>query len=314
MKALLFKLFSYLLPLFFLTGLITHLLGSGQPCVGRWDLTLMWGGTRRACWLEITEEKGSFSGRFGGPTGSASPVSNLRLDGSRLTFSTRDYWYSDGKGWMDVAFAVNVDQISGLVTRAHETIEVNGRRAPILRTTRRPRWGDPLPIFNGKDLTGWRLTDPSASNWIVEEGLLVNKGKGANIVTEQQFQDFRLHIEFNCPPGCNSGIYLRGRYEVQIEDNELHAPLTNRMGAIYGFIAPEVQIPRRAGEWQTFDITLLGRSVSVLHNSRLIIRNREIPGITGGAMDSDEGQPGPLYLQGDHGGLAFRHIVITPAR
>jgi hypothetical protein len=144
--------------------------------------------------------------------------------------------------------------------------------------------------------------------------VLRNTGRGSNLATEQRFNDFKLHIEFKCPPGCNSGIYLLGRYEVQIEDDEAKSPPTSWMGGVYGFLAPEVEMPRRPGEWQSFDIILRGRWVTIVQNGQTIVRGREIPGITGGALDSDEGQPGPIYLQGDHGGLEFRNIVITPAQ
>jgi hypothetical protein len=85
------------------------------------------------------------------------------------------------------------------------------------------------------------------------------------------------------------------------------------MGAIYGFLAPVPEQPRRPGTWQTFDITFVGRFVTIVQNGTAIISNQEIPGITGGALDSEEGLPGPIYLQGDHGGIAYRNIILTPA-
>ena len=137
---------------------------------------------------------------------------------------------------------------------------------------------------------------------------------GSNIVTDQSYKDFKLHIEFRYPKGSNSGVYLRGRYEIQIEDGDIPEPENNQMGAIYGFIAPSEPIKKAPGEWQSFDVTLIGRMVTVVANGDTIICNREIPGITGGAINSHESEPGPLLLQGDHEVIDYRNIVITPAK
>jgi len=134
-------------------------------------------------------------------------------------------------------------------------------------------------------------------------------------VLGQRFGDFKLHVEFNCAPGSNSGVYLRGRYELQIEDDPEPEGPTMRTGGVYGFLAPTPEQPCRPGEWQTYDITLVGRVVTVVQNGQTIIDKQEIPGITGGALDSDEALPGAIYLQGTEAGhVAFRNITITPAR
>ena len=174
--------------------------------------------------------------------------------------------------------------------------------------------GEPIVLFNGRDLSGWRLRFPEVHNgWGVAEGALEAHPPSADLVGDRQFTDFKLHIEFNCPKGCNSGVYLRGRYEVQIEDDSLKAPVNCRMGGIYGFLAPKPEMPRRPGEWQSYDVVLIGRRVTYAQNSVTIIDGEEIPGITGGALDSREGLPGPIFLQGDHGRVSYRNIVATPA-
>jgi hypothetical protein len=123
----------------------------------------------------------------------------------------------------------------------------------------------------------------------------------------------RVQAEFRYPRGSNSGLYLRGRYEAQIEDNFGADPDSHRIGGIYGFLAPRVNTARRAGEWQTFDITLVGRRITTVFNGETVIDRQEIPGITGGALDSREGEPGPIMLQGDHGVVEFRKLTLTPA-
>jgi 3-keto-disaccharide hydrolase len=190
-----------------------------------------------------------------------------------------------------------------------------GRRAPDLKRSAPPAWGQPVALFNGKDLEGWRPHFPQRPNgWAVQEGRLVNATPGNDLVTQRTFTDFQLHAEFRYPKGSNSGIYLRGRYELQIEDSFGQDPESHGLGSIYGFLAPRVNAAKPAGEWQICDVTLVGRMVTVTLNGEKILDNQEIPGITGGALDSDEGAPGPIYLQGDHGPVEFRNMNLTPAK
>ena len=133
---------------------------------------------------------------------------------------------------------------------------------------------------------------------------MINEAHGANLRSSRTFDDFKLHVEYNCPDGGNSGIYLRGRYEVQVEYEPLeHSAPERRIGSIYGFLTPAVD-PRTPGKWESYDITLVGRIVTVVRDGATILDHQEIPGITGGALDSREGEPGPIYIQGNHtGGL-----------
>jgi hypothetical protein len=149
----------------------------------------------------------------------------------------------------------------------------------------------------------------------VVDGILTNAGGGGNLVTTRSFEDFKLHAEFRYPKGSNSGLYLRGRYEVQIEDSpERLEPGPLHVGGVYGFLPPTENAAKAPGEWQRFDITLVGRRVTIVLNGRTVIADQIIPGITGGALDSDEGAPGPIYIQGDHGPIEFRRLVLTPGR
>ena len=132
-------------------------------------------------------------------------------------------------------------------------------------------------------------------------------------MTTRKFDDFKVHFEVNCPNEANSGFYLRGRYEMQLEYEPADKnPIERRMGAIYGRIPPSVELPETPGQWETFDITLVGRTVTILRNGKMTIDHKEIEGITGGALDANEGEPGPFYIQGDHtGGLKFRNITVS---
>jgi hypothetical protein len=147
------------------------------------------------------------------------------------------------------------------------------------------------------------------------DGALLSPGKGPELITNRRFDDFRLHIEFNCGKGANSGIYLRGRYELQVENDPEPEGPTMRTGGVYGFLAPDPEVPRVPGVWRRYDVELVGRTITVALDGRTIIDHQEIPGITGGALDSREAQPGPIYLQGSEDGhVSYRNIVVTPAR
>ena len=170
-----------------------------------------------------------------------------------------------------------------------------------------------MELFDGKDLAGWKPRSADVkSRWEARDGVLVNTAASTDLVSERKFTDFQLHAEFRYPAGSNSGIYLRGRYEVQIEDDYGEEPDSHRIGGVYGFLTPSVNAAKKAGEWQTLDITLVGRTVKVVLNGERIIDRQVIPGVTGGALDSDEGAPGPILLQGDHGPIEFRRVTLTP--
>lgn len=184
------------------------------------------------------------------------------------------------------------------------------------------KFGASIPLFNGKDLTGWRLTTPGdVSGWSVQDGLLINRpvqeeGKPhknyGNLRTDQEFEDFNLTLEFRLPKGGNSGVYLRGIYEVQVADT-FGKPLDpHNCGGLYSRICPTESAEKPAGEWQTFDITLVNRHVNVILNGKTIIANQPVLGPTGGALWPEVNKPGPLYLQGDHTGVDYRNIVLKP--
>ena len=287
----------------------------GQPFLGRWDLTLKAPGREYPSWLELREENGQLKAQMVGRWGNARPLPSAEFSNGHLTFvSPKEE--EDSKADLVFEGALEGKSLSGTVNspdgKAWQWI---GRRAPSLKRATPPTWAAPIPLFNGKDLTGWHEDKPGASAaWKVENGLLVSPGNGPELVNNSKFEDFKLHVEFNCGPESNSGVYLRGRYEVQIETDSISEPPSHHTAGVYGFLAPTPELPRKPGEWQTYDITLIGRMVTVVQNGKTVIDNKEIPGITGGALDSHEELPGPIYLQGsEKGHVLFRSIVITPA-
>ena len=195
-----------------------------------------------------------------------------------------------------------------------ESVAWSATRAPSLHRADAAVWGQPQRLI-GDDLAGWQPRSADrAGCWTVSDGLLRATPPCVDLLSVAKYDDFKLELEFRYPEGSNSGVYLRGRYEIQIQDDRDKAVDPLRIGGVYGFVAPRVNAAGQPGEWQSMYIELLGRRVTVFLNGIEVIANREIPGITGGALDSDEASAGPLMLQGDHGPIEFRNVVITPAR
>ncbi len=286
-----------------------------QTLIGRWDLTVTTPTGTYPSWLEFQRSGyrtlvGSFVGRFG----SARPISKVEFKDGSFHFTIPPQWEGrtddmtfDGKLEGDVIRGETTDDKGKKITW-------EGHRAPSLKRTQPPKWGEGVKLFNGSDLTGWKPRNSSVKNgWLAKDGMLVNEAPGNDLLTEKLFTDFKLHAEFRYPKGSNSGVYLRGRYEVQIEDDYGQEPDSHKIGGVYGFLTPCVNASKKPGEWQILEVTLIGREVTIVLNGERIIDRQTIPGITGGALDSDEGKPGPIMLQGDHGRIEFRNLTIVPA-
>jgi hypothetical protein len=296
----------------FLLPMAVVALQAAQPFAGRWDLTVTTPKDAYPSWMEFTESGGQPKVRVVGRVASVHPGTDVKLEGSHLTFTTKEWFDGEIKVAWDLHFAGG--KLTGAESRADGVVgQIVGVPAPALQRAAPAAWSKPEWLFDGKDLNGWEPDDPPNNHWVAQGGELVNLAAGANIRTTRKFGDFKLHIEYNCPGDGNSGVYLRGRYEVQVEyekvgeNDQFHG-----MGSIYGFLAPAVEISKRPGQWESYDVTLVGRNVTVVRDGQTTIDHKEIPGITGGAIDSHEGEPGPLYIQGDHtGGMKYRNIAIS---
>lgn len=284
-----------------------------KAVMGRWGLTVQTPGGDQPAWLEVRiSGPQAVVGQFVGWHGSARPISRVDVSDSGLSF-TIPKQFERGDGDLTLEGKLDGDQLSGtILTPDGSTVNWTGRRSPSLIPKTEPTWGDTITLFNGVDLSGWQVIQ-GPSQWEVDDGILRNNKPGGNIVTDQKFEDFQLHLEFRYAPHGNSGVYLRGRYEVQVLDGPTEEPDSHLQGGIYGFLTPSEIITNGPGEWNTYDITLVGRQVTIVINGTTVISKQAIPGITGGALDSDEGAPGPLMLQGDHTAIEYRNITITPA-
>jgi hypothetical protein len=292
-----------------------------SPYAGRWDLTVTpQTGNPFPQWMEITEKDGKLDGRFQPRGGAWRPLVAAKVDNGHLILTLAEATTRGPATTWD--FTAAGDKLAGVEKRGDAAgPSIAGVRAPDLKRPMPKTWASPVAIFNGKDLTGWEpIGNVQNNKWVARNGELVNdnpvvegqRGPGAaNIKTTQKWQDFKLHIEVNCPEHGNSGIYLRGRYEIQVGTEGGSQP-THEMGAVYSYYPAGGNLGLKLGEWTTFDITFVGRNVTVMRDGVKIHDNVEIPGPTGGALDSNEGEPGPFFLQGDHQGvIRYRNITVS---
>jgi hypothetical protein len=278
---------------------------AASPFLGRWNFTLETPGGTRAMWLKVAATGGGTEVWYQPTGGNVYQVKEFKLAGNSLSFAVGNN--------AQLELTASGGRLTGTFRRGENSTPVTGLPAPKLDRPMPKAWSDPEPLFNGKDLTGWEpIGNPAGSRWTVKDGTLFNEAVGANLKTTRKFDDFQLHFEVKYPDHGNSGMYLRGRYEVQIEiDPNSTAPPERRMASIYGRIAPSIDMPPTPGQWDVFDVTLVGRTLTVVRNGKTIIDRAEIEGITGGALDAYEDQPGPFFIQGDHaGGIAFRNITV----
>ena len=309
------KLFYYLIILLISLSLVNTIEAAPDTSSveGRWDITIYNAGKTMPSWLEVVHSGlHTLVGQFVGAGGSARPISKVNFNNNKVSFSIPPQWETGS----DLSFEATMqgDSLTGTITFPDgKTYNCSAVRAPSLKRSSTPKWGKPIKLFNGADLTGWHPSGEK-NQWVAENGVLKSAAPGSNLVTDANFTDFKLHAEFRYAPHGNSGVYLRGRYEVQILDDNATAPQKGVLGAVYGFLSPSEMVAKKAGDWQTYDIILTGRMVTIVANGVTIICNQEIPGITGGALNSNEGEQGPIMLQGDHEPIEYRNIVIIPAK
>jgi hypothetical protein len=284
--------------------------------VGRWNVKITdTGDTFASGAIRIDRTGNALTAGLVWRWGSYAPVKSIEMKDGAIRI-VRD----EGEGKLDV-FDARLDggMLTGQVTYPDGKVHhFEGRRAPLLQSPKAPVWGQPVTLFDGKTLNGWHARDPKAKNgWAVVDGALavVEPKDNSDLVSDRTFRDLNVHVEFVMDAESNSGVYLRGRYEVQLLDNEdaKMALDTHGCGAVYSRLAPKVNAAKPAGVWQSLDVELVGRQIAVTLNGTRIIQD-VIDGITGGALSPYEEEAGPLMLQGDHGKVRFRNIVVTPGR
>lgn len=298
------------------------------PFLGRWSLFL----PRGAGWLEVRQEENRLDGEILWYGGSVVPVTSIHLKNDTLMVTRRRNMPAPSRSvLLRFVCTVTNGELTGnafMPNRSGQSgniVVFTGRRIPDLPHApdlSKISYGDPITLFNGRNLNGWMLTDTTRTNGFkVENGVLVNNPvqetgtpsiRYGNLRTIDNFEDFNLSVEVNVPQGGNSGVYLRGIYEVQILDSYQQPLDSHSMGAVYSRITPSVAAERPADEWQHLDMTLCDRHITVVLNGTTIIYNHPLLGVTGGALTADEFSPGPIYLQGDHSNILYRNMILRP--
>jgi hypothetical protein len=295
-----------------------------NPYIGRWALTIPGGG---AGWLGVVETNGALQSSILWGGGSVMPTTSTKVEDDKLVVTR-----VNGTGQKKVTETIIAQRKGDNLDLTITTMQADGStRASNFKGKRIPalppapdlakvKFGEPIALFNGKDMSGWKTFGAKDVAWKVEDGLLRNIAvqepgqhkSFANLRTEREFEDCNLKVEFRVPQGGNSGIYLRGIYEIQVADSFGKKNDNHNCGALYSRILPSENVSKPPGEWQTFDITLVDRHLTVVHNGVKTIDNAPVLGCTGGALSSDEFKPGPIYLQGDHTSVDYKSIVLRP--
>ena len=321
-----------LFALLFSTAFFVNAQDVKKEFYGMWTIDIEDGSVG---WLNVNADKGFLDADLLWQGGSVLPVNDAYFTDDHTLVVTRTYDVkrSDSRKFnvaQTFTFERTGNKLTGtLVSPSRDGMNTVTRKfcgwrladpgpAPDLSKV---KYGMPIKLFNGKDLTGWRLINPNQTNGFkVINGELINDpvtvegqhGNYGNLRTDNEFDDFKLSLEVNVPKGSNSGVYLRGMYEIQVIDSYGQALDMHNMGALYSRITPSEAAEKPAGEWQTMEMTLCDRHVTVVLNGKKIIDNKPVYGPTGGAMQADVMKSGPIYLQGDHGKVLFRNIVLTP--
>ena len=288
-----------------------------EAILGRWNLRLLNVPDVFTNWLEV-ERSGSRAlvGRYVGLIGGARPIGRVDWSDGTARFTIPTEWELPGELKFEIRPVPGTDSVTGTMVRADGTmISLVGKRAPILLHAPPVAWTTPVPLFNGRDFTGW-VPAPTARSlpnfWIVRDGALVNDGEeGVNLMTVQRFNDFKLHAEFRLPTTRSAGIFPRGRYWVILHDLPDPVPFKGTMGAVHRFLVPSQNASLGVNVWQSIDITLVGRRITIVVNGKTVTSNEIIPGTTGSAIDGDEAAPGPIMLQGEERRVEFRNITIS---
>ncbi len=287
---------------------------------GRWDITTINNPRPRAWWVELTgvgtpRPAGKFVSAYGGDMNT---IATATVENGELRFTI----VNPGRNAKGPAPVYRARLVNGKLEGTTEMpggtpqpLKWTGVRAPAIADKDDGSWveGKPIELFNGKDLTGWKALNPGAEmKWSYQDGILRNAPPTTDLISEQKFWNFKLHVDFRIVEHSNSGIGLRGRYEIQILEDYGKPPNSHSAGALYSRVAPSVNASKPAGEWQSYDIRLVGRTLTVVHNGIKVLDKVEVEGLTAIANNSDEGEPGPFIIQGDHSYVEIKSFLVTP--
>ena len=294
-----------------------------NPYLGRWNLQGTGENSNYVYWLEVKDDGGKLSGMFLNRGGHPLPLPVIKVENGELIWSPDP----PARGPAPEFHAkLQGGTLAGSVKQADRTVEFVGTRPPKwgkYDANATHQFGKPVDLFDGKSMDAWDVQDKKRPmNWTVEEGAMTNTPPANNLVSKQKFMDFKIHAEYKLDKAhqgrngqtvkANSGIYLRGRYELQVLDDYGEKPFERGHMSVYGWHTPLVNASKPAGEWQTMEATVVGNKVTVFLNGQKVQDNVTLEAITGGALDANESEPGPIMLQGDHEKVWYRKVTVTP--
>jgi len=292
------------------------------PFLGKWNMTGTGDNTGVVYWLEVKQEGAALKGRFLNRFSSPYELPNIKVENGELVFSNAvkegqpapPTWRGKIENGRLVGTTTTARRDPAQPPQVINWVGVRPPSWPAANANGKHTYGAPVVLFDGKTMDAWGVQHKqNPVNWAVADGVMSSADKqGNNLVSKETFKDFKIEAEYAIAAGSNGGIYLRGRYEMQLLDDfgkpaDLHSHM-----AIYGRTAPAVNASKPAGEWQKVEVILVGNRVSVILNGQKIHDNAVIEGITGGALDASELESGPIMLQGDHGKVSFRTVIVTP--
>jgi len=303
-------------------------LAAAQDYNGRWDITTLTQPRPRAWWVELTgvgtpQAAGKFVSAYGGDM---NKIDKIEVVSGELHF-TIDAPARRGRGgdtpppaphnsvYTARLVGGKLDGTFQIEGQTEPPTKWTGMRAPEIADQDDGAWkeGKPIALFNGKDLGGWKALNPDTPmKWTVVDGILRNAPPTTDIISEQNFWNFTAHVDFRIIQNSNSGIGLRGRYEIQILEDYGQPPNSHGSGALYSRVQPLVNASTPPGEWQSYDIRLVGRTLTVVFNGTKVLDKVHVDGLTAIAENSDEGRPGPFILQGDHSYVEIKNFIVTP--
>ncbi len=290
-------------------------LAQDNPFLGKWNITGVGQYSNQVYWLEVKTEDGKLAGYFLNRSGSVLKLPEIKIENDQLTFSPA--------GRPNAPKAVHTAKVEeghllGMLTIGEQQIPWLGERPPVwgnFDANAKHKFGSPVVLFDGKSLEHWlgQVKDKELG-WSIVDGTMTNQPHANNLVSRHHFENFKIQCEYKVEPNSNSGIYLRGRYELQVLDDAGKEPGIHSHMALYSRVAPKMNASLPVGQWQTMEAIIVGNKLSVWLNGKKVHDNTTIEGITGGALDCNEAASGPIMIQGDHEKITYRKVVVTPIR
>jgi hypothetical protein len=296
-----------------LAGAVAAASAQQNPFLGRWNITGTGANSANVYWLEIKDDGGQLTGMFLNRGGSPVKLASVKVESGELVFQTTP---SANGSTTEGRARAQGDQLAGTIKTGQRTVEFSGVRPPkwAAADANAPHtFGAPVELFNGTSMDAWDVQDKTKPmGWSVIDGAMTNTPPANNLVSKQKFQDYKIHAEYKLEKNSNSGIYIRGRYELQVLDDFGKPPDVHSHMAVYAWHAPLVNASKPVGEWQTMEATIVGNKVTVTLNGQKVQDNSTLEAITGGALDANETEPGPVMIQGDHEKVTYRKVTVTP--